>query len=384
MATVVTIPRFGNERAPALLAEWYQPDGASVGAGEIVFRVESDHIAFDAEAESAGVLRHRALVGESYAPGETVAYLLAIGERLRPEDEAMPAPIHGLHTLDEDGPIDQGPAHNAGGPVHGGASSASEEGRIPGGMIIRRRAEENISVLRRANGTMPLPPSSTDLEDVLAPFLLEPHPKQPPSQAPERETDGPGSANPAPVAASVLRLRTHVNLSETQKLRDQLAREWRVEDLSPSVDDVVVRAFARSLHERPELAIGPDFILRTIAIAGESIARVSNASTAPFHESVARRKQQHAKRPSPDRHPCVVSFAAAGIHDGDCGLSGAPIALAIGACFPWPTDSATVEFAPHVSLTLVFDPSLLPEPVAAGIFCRIRDLIEAPYALLAA
>ena len=394
MATVVTIPRFGNDPAPALLAEWYQPDGASVGAGDIVFRVESDHIAFDAEAESAGVFRHRALVGEAYAPGETVAYLLAIGEQLRPEDEAMPAPFHAedafvaLHPFEQSVPGDT--------PTRlGGATEATSEGDLlAGGLIVRRRPEENISVLRRAHGTMPLPPSSTDLDDVLAPLLLDGPPSELVSQLSERPAvSDTGLRTPTAEIAiltapatprTTLRLRSHVDLSETHKLREQLAREWRNEDLSPSLEDVVTRAFARSLHERPELAVGTDIILRTIATSGELIARIANASTAPFHEAVARHQRSTEPITTVGREPQVVSFAATGIHEGDCDLSGSSVALAVGASFPWPTGPATAALVPHVTLTFVFDPALVPESVAAAMFCRTRELMEAPYALLAA
>ncbi|OAI43671.1 hypothetical protein AYO38_10525 [bacterium SCGC AG-212-C10] len=85
MAVPVRVPRFGIGREWPIIAEWYHGDGDQVVRGDAVFRVESQNIAFDVEAEEAGTLRHLALAGLPVEAGDPAAYVLAAGEEL-PED----------------------------------------------------------------------------------------------------------------------------------------------------------------------------------------------------------------------------------------------------------------------------------------------------------
>ncbi|MBI5949585.1 MAG: 2-oxo acid dehydrogenase subunit E2 [Chloroflexi bacterium] len=103
MASPVLVPRLGYGAAPAVITEWYHPDGATVRRGEAVCCLESGHVAIDLEADADGILRHFTGDGPAPATGEPVAYVLAPGERLpEPPEEAhepepafeSPAPAH--------------------------------------------------------------------------------------------------------------------------------------------------------------------------------------------------------------------------------------------------------------------------------------------------
>ncbi len=99
MAIEVTVPRLGLGMKDGVIAEWYRPDGSMVEPGDAVYRLESEFIAFDVEAESAGLLRHLIESG-SARPGAVVAYILSPGERV-PEDE--PISEDAVATSDGDG-----------------------------------------------------------------------------------------------------------------------------------------------------------------------------------------------------------------------------------------------------------------------------------------
>ncbi|MEX2081217.1 MAG: lipoyl domain-containing protein, partial [Dehalococcoidia bacterium] len=76
MAVELVLPRFGREMESGLLAEWYVPDGAPVGRGELVYRLETDYVACDIEAEVEGVVRHGLPAGEDAAPGAAVGTIV--------------------------------------------------------------------------------------------------------------------------------------------------------------------------------------------------------------------------------------------------------------------------------------------------------------------
>ena len=65
---------------PGRLIEWYRPDGAEIHEGDPVACVECDDIVFDLDAESAGVLHHRAVPGDAPLPSNVVAFIAAHGE----------------------------------------------------------------------------------------------------------------------------------------------------------------------------------------------------------------------------------------------------------------------------------------------------------------
>ena len=69
MAVSVELPDLGRDMAGGLVAEWYLPDGAAVGAGEPVCRVECAFVAYEVEAAESGLLRIRRPAGTSIRSG---------------------------------------------------------------------------------------------------------------------------------------------------------------------------------------------------------------------------------------------------------------------------------------------------------------------------
>ncbi|MCC7363806.1 MAG: 2-oxo acid dehydrogenase subunit E2 [Dehalococcoidia bacterium] len=91
MATEVLIPKLGMTMTEGTVAEWLIPDGGHAEAGEIVFRLETEKIEFQVEAEAAGTVRHLVPAGTTLEPGTVVAYILAEGEALPAGAGAAPA-----------------------------------------------------------------------------------------------------------------------------------------------------------------------------------------------------------------------------------------------------------------------------------------------------
>jgi 2-oxoglutarate dehydrogenase E2 component (dihydrolipoamide succinyltransferase) len=82
----IKVPSVGESVTEALLAEWYQPDGALIQKGELVFVIETDKVTLEVEAEAAG--RLEILVAE----GETVAIGTVVGRIDTDAAEALEAP----------------------------------------------------------------------------------------------------------------------------------------------------------------------------------------------------------------------------------------------------------------------------------------------------
>lgn len=83
----IVVPRLGMSCPGGLVAEWYVPDGASVEAGQPLFRLEAEFAAIDVEAECEGIVRHRVPAGVPQFSGDVVGVILAPGERMPSEEE---------------------------------------------------------------------------------------------------------------------------------------------------------------------------------------------------------------------------------------------------------------------------------------------------------
>ncbi|MDJ0809899.1 MAG: 2-oxoglutarate dehydrogenase complex dihydrolipoyllysine-residue succinyltransferase [Desulfobacterales bacterium] len=72
MTIEIKVPSVGESVTEALLAEWYQPDGALVQKGELIFVIETDKVTLEVEAEASGRLEILVAEGETVAIGTVV------------------------------------------------------------------------------------------------------------------------------------------------------------------------------------------------------------------------------------------------------------------------------------------------------------------------
>src|SRR5579885_3140168 len=173
MATEVLIPKLGMTMTEGTVAEWLVPDGGEVKAGEIVYRLETEKINFEVEAEQAGTVRQLVPEGTVLPPGAVVAYLLAPGEPLPAGASVAPAAA----TAGT-------PAAAATASAPAGARVSLDGGRVPASPIARRLAKEAGLDLAAIAGSGP--GGRITEHDVLA-AKARPAAAAPPAAAPPRE-----------------------------------------------------------------------------------------------------------------------------------------------------------------------------------------------------
>jgi pyruvate dehydrogenase E2 component (dihydrolipoamide acetyltransferase) len=312
MATEVLIPKLGMTMTEGTVAEWLVPDGAEVTQGAPVYRLETEKIEMEVEAEAPGTVRHVVAAGAKLAPGTVVAYILAAGEALPAGVATAPAPpatavrANGAHARPASVPT---------------PAVTLEGGRVPSSPIARRLSKEFGLELAAIAGTGP--GSRVTEADVLraresgtAPAVSVPAPEREVAASPLARRlaatlgvdlasvtgTGPGgritkedveaaAAAPtpaAPTAAVAARpaaavqpgqvipirgmrkaifermhasLRDMAQLSlgmeawvdELVKLRTQLVDEWAPEGIRPTYTDLVLKAVAKALRQHPLL-----------------------------------------------------------------------------------------------------------------------------------
>ncbi len=66
MPTEIYLIKVGMNMTEGVVEEWYIADGATVQTGELLYRLETEKVNLDVDAETSGVVKH--LVAEGAAP----------------------------------------------------------------------------------------------------------------------------------------------------------------------------------------------------------------------------------------------------------------------------------------------------------------------------
>ncbi|WP_439030743.1 2-oxo acid dehydrogenase subunit E2 [Gordonia terrae] len=165
MAFQIVLPKLGLTMQEGVIGEWVAQPGQRVSLGDTLFRVETDKVDVDVEAEAEGLLATNAENGAVLPVGSVVGWLLADGESA-PDGGSAPA-----------GP-DSDPSHSAeatpGNTSPAAAATVVEVAGTNGARLkaspnARRVAAEAGVDLRRLAGTGPGGRIvSEDVEDFLA------------------------------------------------------------------------------------------------------------------------------------------------------------------------------------------------------------------------
>ena len=419
MAVSVELPKLGLQAPPALLAEWYLPDGVVVHRGEALCRIETDNVAIDLESEGDGVLRHRLEPGLERPAGDILGVILASGERMPelapveeslfralkqssgPSDDEWQASVRAIRYW----PAEDADSDDAG-DVEAPCDDAPEEREAKGFALVPfpLRARRNESswdpapgdAIDFASALLQQPPHLPEPEENMAVTddvdAAEPGPAEAfESARAVAEPRAAGDEQPAtpeeptigaPVVDSTpgtLSMRATVDLTETHKLREQLGREWRDIDLAPANEDVIVRAIGRALAE-----FGADDSVTLRTCEGQQARSVTlrEAGLVPFRQAVLSLRAREGESLST---PCAVSLFE-GIDEAEPATGGGVvIAFGIGAerkTVRW--DGERAAPAAELTITLRYDPEIVDPFEAARFLARVRDLVQAPYALLVA
>lgn len=291
MPKEIYLVKVGMNMTEGVVEEWYIADGATVDKGELLYRLETEKVNLDVDAETSGIVKH--LVGEGVAmkPGDVVGYIYAADEAI---PDVLPQAQAAAESVAESGPAPASPARPA--------ASSTADGRILSSPAARRLAGElrvDIAALKGSGpGGRIVEADVQAAADAARPAA--PSPSSPIARKVARELGvdlaqvrgtGPGGritkedverAAAAPAAAPAfasgedrvvpvrgmrktiaarmfeslhssaqLTMDMDANMDDAVKLRNQLVEEWRDEGVRPSYTDLVIRAVAKALERHP-------------------------------------------------------------------------------------------------------------------------------------
>ncbi|MGI8927117.1 MAG: 2-oxo acid dehydrogenase subunit E2 [Tepidiformaceae bacterium] len=303
MPTEVLIPKLGMTMTEGTVAEWHVPDGATVQPGDLIYRLETEKIEFEVEAETAGTVRHIVPQGTALEPGAVVGYILAAGETLPPGVASPPLAVSVAPGAASNGVAAALPTPLEGGRVaaspvarrlaqEAGLDLAAVAGSGPGGRVT----EADVRAAQAPRAATAVPASAGPAHDVAASPLARRLAEQlgvdlrglagtgPGGRITKEDVEAAAAAprtGAAPVAPGpqpgtsiavrgmrrIIAERMHASLQEMAqltmsmevamddavRLRTQLIEEWAPEGVRPSYTDLVIKAVAKALAHHPLL-----------------------------------------------------------------------------------------------------------------------------------
>ncbi len=323
MPTEIYLVKVGMNMTEGVVEEWYIPDGGSVAAGEMLYRLETEKVNLDVDAERDGIVRHVVPEGETKEPGDIVGYIFDAGEEI-PADFGGAAPAAAASE----------PAAAAGGPATPAAVAASPAdsrdgdrvkaspaarrlagelgvdftvlgGSGPGGRIV----EADVQAAADASRSVKASPQARKVARELAVDLTTVTGTGPggritkedveaaakaPSQGvsatlPAAPAAGAGESIPVRGMRKTIAERMHSSLMESAqltmdmdvvmddaiKLRNQLIEEWSDAGIRPSYNDLIIRAVSKSLRDHPMMNasfMGSEIITHAEVAVGMAVA----------------------------------------------------------------------------------------------------------------
>jgi len=305
MPTEIFLTKVGMTMSEGVVAQWYVADGAAVEKGALLYRLETEKVELEVDADASGTVKHLVAENVTLAPGDLIGFIFAPGEAIPADLIALAQRVPGAAPA----LVTASAAPRAG--VAGNASAVAAPrgagGRVlsspaarrlarelhvdfsalagsgPGGRIVEADIRAASVAVQRA----PAPAASDVKASPLARKLAEelgvelasvrgsgPHGRivkedvEAAVKAPRlRVVTSAAETIPLRGMRKTIATRMHeslrttaqltmdmdVRMDDAVRLREQLVAEWKSEGVRPSYTDLVVRAVTKALAQHPRM-----------------------------------------------------------------------------------------------------------------------------------
>ncbi|MCY4095191.1 MAG: dihydrolipoamide acetyltransferase family protein [Gammaproteobacteria bacterium] len=398
MPTEIYLVKVGMTMTEGIVDEWYVADGDSVEQGEPVYRLETEKVNMDVEADVAGVVKHIAQVGETLAPGDVVGWIFAADETI-PDVLPTPKPNPNIVALDGEG--DQTSVTVA----KVVSKGTSTDTRIKASPAARRLADELDVDLAQVQGTGPRGRITKD--DVTA------------AAAKPAVVGGSEALDEIPLSGmrkviadrmyqslqttAQLTIETEACMDDAIKLRTALLDEWESSGVRVTYTDLIVAACVNALRNHPTMnATLVDGAIRPNASVhmGIAVALDEGLIVPVLHEAEGKSLQERAteaaslaerarsnKLTLDDVNGGTFTVTSLGMYGVDTftPILNAPQTgiLGVGRIYDgvrWIEDRATRT--QNLRLSLTWDHRVLDGVPAAEFLQDVKNHLESPYRLI--
>ena len=441
MPVEVRLLKVGMTMTEGSVEEWFIADGDEVQKGEMLYRLETEKVNMDVDADASGIVKHRVAAGTELGPGEVVGFIFAPDETI---PEVLPTPIP-LPT-DELAQAKTAPKPAAAAaPKRAGQRPAASpaarrlaaeldvdladvEGSGPRGRIVEgdvtARAEAKATQEDRPSRRQPSSPAARRLAGELGVDIDSVNGTGPGGRITREDVERAAEAQARAPASEPIRgmrrtiaermyaslrdtaqltIEMEVDMEDAVKLRTQLVAEWESEGVRPSYTDIVMLASAKALLQHPRMhsTLADDAILRheavhmgmAVALEEGLVVPVIRNTDSKDLKTIARESRELAERARSGRLGLddmsggtftVTSLGMFGV-DTFTPILNTPQSgiLGVGRIYDgvaWHGDTPVPR--KRLRLSLTWDHRVLDGAPAAEFLAEVRGYLEAPYRLL--
>ena len=404
MPAEIYLIKVGMTMTEGNLEEWYVADGAIVQPGDLLYRLETEKVEVDVDAETEGTVKHLIAEGTTLEPGHVVGFIFAPGEEI---PEVLPTPTHRPETEPPNMPEPTSLAPKAApAPSEPRSTTTATTERRPSSPAARKLASELGVDLGNVEGTGPRGRITKD--DV-----------ERASASPENVSSDVEIASSAPIRGvrktiaqrmraslantAQLTMDMEVDMDKAVKLRARLVDEWTSEGIRVSYTDLIVFASAKALLEHPRInsafvdnaIVSHNSVNIGIAVALEEglVVPVIHDLSSKDLKTVARLSAELAQKARSgsleleDVQGGTFTVTSLGMYgvDSFTPILNAPQTgiLGVGRIYDalaWEGD--TPKKCQRMRLSLTWDHQVLDGAPAAEFLANIRTILESPDRLL--
>ena len=398
MPAEIYLVKVGMTMHEGTVEEWYVADGERVEAGALLYRLETEKVNLDVDAETTGIVKHLVAEGTTLEPGDVVGYIYADDEAI---PDVLPAARPKPDIAAQDDAAVAPKAETKPAPARSGK-------RVAASPVARKLASELGIDLATVTGTGPRGRiTKEDVQQAAEKAATSPTPAGEPA----------GEAIPLRGMRKTIAERMHASLRDTAqltmdmevgmddavKLRQGLIAEWESEGIRATYTDLVIVAAARALKRHPAMnaALVGDAISRfehvhvgvAVALAdGLIVPVIKDAGDKPLKQiavesaDLAQRARDGALSLT-DVEGGTFTVTSLGMYGVDTftPILNTPQAgiLGVGRIYDglrW--DDDTPRKTAMMRLSLTWDHRVLDGAPAAEFLAAVRGYLEAPFRLL--
>ena len=438
MPAEIYLVKVGMTMTEGTVEEWYANDGDQVSIGDLLYRLETEKVNMDVEAETSGTVKHIVEAGTELEPGDVVGWIFAPDEEI-PDVLPTPAANPNISTVDDNVGLDTPPKPESPAPAgervraspaarrlarERGIDLASIEGSGPGGRIVEADVEKFKQIEERVNAS----PAARRLANELGVLLSAVDGTGPRGRITKEDVQRKADETPGRATESVdvlqmtgmrrtiaqrmfdslrttaqLTMDREVNVDALVQMRQELNESSPDGGIHLTYTDFIVSAVARTLksHERMNAAwIGDEIQLNSSANVGIAVALDEGLIVPVIHSAESKSLQEISIEAAElGKKARASSLALHAVSDGtftvtSLGMYGVdtftPILnapqtgiLGVGRIYDgvkWEGDSP--RKARFLRLSLTWDHRVIDGAPAAEFLRDVSELLESPSKLL--
>lgn len=399
MPAEIYLVKVGMTMTEGTVEEWYVADGTTVEPGDMLYRLETEKINLDVDAETAGTVKHLVEEGTTLEPGAVVGFIFE-------PDEEIPAVLPTPAARVEDAPTPTEPEPKTAAPSQ--PTKAEPRSSSPAAPAARRLAAELDINLDSVVGTGPR--GRITREDVEKAAASEQGQTTSNTEATTQSQPLRGMRKTiaermyASLASTAqLTIEMEVAMDEAVKLRTELIGAWEDDSVRVSYTDLIILAAAKALGDHPRMnsSLVDDAIVEhgsanvgmAVALDEGLVVPVIQDVNGKDLKSIARESAALAQKAREgslgldDMQGGTFTVTSLGMFgvDGFTPILNAPQSgiLGVGRIYDglaW--DGNTPRKRQCMRLSLTWDHRVLDGAPAAEFLTSVRKYLEAPFRLL--